>query len=157
MKGATTAVFSTCSFPEYRPEMGGTPVRIANGSPRYKLKYSLTLALPGLFPDRSTLKWPRDKFTEKYVSKLEEQGVEGIRQAAAMLRSQAGLAADASLVLLCFEQLAKPTRGVFPWCHRSIFAGWWTSKTGEAVPELGAVPMAETRAQEIELEQPGLF
>jgi hypothetical protein len=35
-------------------------------------------------------------------------------------------------VCLCFEDLTKP--GL--WCHRQIFARWWTEETGEAVPEL---------------------
>ena len=36
---------------------------------------------------------------------------------------------ETTVVLLCFENLAKP--GL--WCHRTMFAEWWTGETGELV------------------------
>jgi hypothetical protein len=153
-------VFATCSFMEYKPEMGGVPVRSSNGFPRFahQLTYRLTTdvngvpvahSLPVTWPAHDTIKWPMDQFAPAYLAKLEKAGVDAIRAAADRLRDQLGVDPDTRLVLLCYERLAtKP--GLH--CHRNLFAAWWQDKTGEEVPELGAVPQPEIRAQ-----QEGLF
>jgi hypothetical protein len=153
-------MFATCSFMEYKPEMGGVPVRTSNGFPQFahQLPYRLTSdvngvtvahSLPITYPDKSTVKWSRDEFVPAYLARLEETGVTAIRAAADRLLDQLGRPGE-RLVLLCFERLAtKP--GLY--CHRNLFAAWWQQRAGEEVPELGAVPMPEIRAQ----EQNGLF
>ena len=152
-------MFATCSFSEFHPlTMGGIPVRSANGYPfRLKLPYQLTTLLGGIkvphvltetWPDKTTITWNADRFTPVYLEKLNQTGVEKIRDAAGRLRDQLGADDHDRLVLLCFEQLTKK-----PLCHRSLFAAWWQDQTGEEVPELGAVPIPEIRAQ----QEQGLF
>lgn len=148
-------MFATCSFQEFNPAlMGGVPVQSSNGFPRHiahTLPYSLKTdglvhKLPLTFPTPvATIKWPREKFVPAYFAHLEEVGVDAIRESAKHLRSAIGVDENAVLVLLCFEQLAKKP-GTY--CHRSLFAQWWTKQTGEDVPEYGAVRPAETRAEE---------
>lgn len=131
--------FATCSFPEYEATTGGIPVRISNGYPRYRLTYPLpgTSKWPLLFPDRQQITWPLERFAPVYLQKLDSLGVQAIRDSARDLLRQLGADENERLVLLCFEQLAKKPD---LYCHRTVFATWWTERTGEDVPELGAMP-----------------
>jgi hypothetical protein len=140
-------VFATCSFPEFKPHMG-VPVRISNGFPRYGLKYQLEHTMRDLYPDKTTMTFEFDAFADRYFSKLNSVGADSIRRQAQEIRVKEDVPEDTVVVLLCFEQLTKK-----PWCHRNMFAAWWKRATGEDVPELGAVPKPEIKAQ----EQDGLF
>ena len=161
--------FATCSFAEYRNEMGGIPVRTANGVPKFKLGFapghgSLLPTLPSTFP-----KWPLvqaarkgmpgDEFHAAYREGLDRVGIEQVLSEAEQISQQADywsrvlgreVTADSPLVLLCYEQLHKP--GEF--CHRSEFARWVTERTQQATVELGRVRHPEIAA---ETQQEGLF
>lgn len=107
----------------------GVPVRTTVGAPRFKLGYELVarsspIAPYGLFG--KGLEPPQ--FIEKYVARLEKTGYPGMRTHLETIAHDHG---DDRLVLLCYEDVAA---GGF--CHRRIFADWWTSYSGEAVPEL---------------------
>jgi hypothetical protein len=153
---APSPLLATCSFGEYRPDtMGGRPVRISNGSPRYRLAYPLpaehTLKL--LYPARHLVAaahqgMPHDEFRDSYLAHLDAVGVGQIRAAIATMRDTVALPADQRMVLLCFERMSK---GPDEWCHRRMFAAWWAKRTGEEVPEFGTRWIPETRAQEQQL------
>ena len=121
---------ATCSYSEFRPAMG-TPVRTTVGAPRYRLPYSLEHALPALYPTRSMLRLPRHLYEPQYLARLRETTAPVLQQ---HFLAIAEVSENESLVLLCFDKLSKPAA----WCHRTMFATWWTEETGEVVPELGA-------------------
>ncbi|MFE0255141.1 hypothetical protein [Streptomyces sp. NPDC059010] len=118
----------TNRFQAFQP-LQGVPVRITLGGVRFKLPYSLTHAVRELAPRRDYLSAPKPEFTQAYRADLDQLGPERI---AALLHQIAVTEGDHRLVLLCFEDLAKP--GV--WCHRSVFASWWKERTGDEVREL---------------------
>jgi hypothetical protein len=117
-------------------ESGLVPVGTTVGNPRFKLGYSLAgrcglLAPYGLFGKGLS----ESEFRAGYIERLESQGVEKI---GARLVEIAGEDAP-GVVLLCFEDVHA---GEF--CHRTIFAEWWTEQTGEPVHELE--PCEDTRS-----------
>lgn len=167
-------MFATCSFPEYRPDvMGGVPVCIANGAPRYKLRYppyagSLLVKLPELFPDWPLVQAARkgldeDTFSRRYRSKLHRIGPDqilaGLRRAHQQATEQARsfgreVSDDEPLVLLCHEKMGKAPD---EYCHRSAFRTHWLKHIDpEAeIPEWGSVWTPETAGAQV--EQEGLF
>ncbi|MGV9272294.1 hypothetical protein [Streptomyces griseosporeus] len=118
----------TNRFQAFQPPQG-VPVRITLGAPRFKLPYSLTHSVRELAPRRDYLSSPEPEFTAAYRADLDQVGPERI---AARLRQITQAEGDHRLVLLCFEDLAKP--GL--WCHRRVFAAWWKDATGDDVREL---------------------
>lgn len=148
--------FASCSFTEYRDEMGGIPARSANGTPRFRLKFAphhgkilpvMSLTFPQWkLVQASRRGLTREQFTHAYLAGLDEIGVDQIRRQADGIRAQAdtltrmlGRKVDETspIVLLCYERLSS---GPDVYCHRTLFARWWEAKTGETVPELGSVP-----------------
>lgn len=107
----------------------GVPVRITLGGVRFKLPYSLTHSVRELAPRRDYLSAPEPEFTAAYRADLDQLGPERI---AARLQQIVEAEGDHRLVLLCFEDLAKPNL----WCHRTVFASWWRDCTGDEVREL---------------------
>lgn len=130
---------ATCAYTQFQPE-AGVPVRVTVGKPRFRLAYPLTHTISELAPDAYTLKWEdQPRFQLHYTRKLAALGVDRIRELLAGVAAAEGLdpdAPDTTLVLLCFENLARPGM----WCHRSMFAQWWTQETTELVAELGLMP-----------------
>ncbi|MBC9725051.1 DUF488 family protein [Streptomyces sp. TRM68367] len=118
----------TNRFQAFQPSQG-VPVRITLGGVRFKLPYSLTHSVRELAPRRDYLSASEPEFTAAYRADLDQLGPERI---AALLHQIAGTEGDHRLVLLCFEDLAKP--GL--WCHRRVFASWWKDRTGDEVREL---------------------
>ncbi|MFE0130191.1 hypothetical protein ACFWY6_01115 [Streptomyces sp. NPDC059037] len=118
----------TNRFQEFRPSQG-VPVRITLGGVRFKLPYSLTHSVRELAPRREYLNAAKPEFEKAYRADLDKLGPERV---AALLRQIAEAEGDHRLVLLCFEDLAKP--GL--WCHRGVFATWWRERTGDEVREL---------------------
>ncbi|MBT2370320.1 DUF488 family protein [Streptomyces sp. ISL-10] len=118
----------TNRFQAFQPPQG-VPVRITLGGVRFRLPYSLTHSVRELAPRRDYLSRPEPEFTTAYRADLDQLGPERI---AARLREIAEAEKDHRLVLLCFEDLAKP--GL--WCHRRVFASWWKDRTGDEVREL---------------------
>jgi len=142
--------FATCTYTEYDPAtMGGLPVRTTVGNVRFKLRYPLEHKMPAIYPARTILKLPQPDFTIAYLAALTTYGVDGIRRDAAAIRAAAGVDESTRLVALCFDRLGVP--GKPAWCHRTLFARWWTEQTGEEVPEYGAVLTPEIRADQHDL------
>ncbi|MFC4060210.1 hypothetical protein ACFOWE_18045 [Planomonospora corallina] len=124
---------ATCTYQEFLPPMGH-PVRTTVGMPRFQLAYSLAGHATRITPKPWFLGKPLDAYTLLYRRHLEESGVDAIAAELAEIatRHEAGR----PLVLLCFDRLTTADA----WCHRSMFATWWQEKTGQDVPELGALP-----------------
>jgi hypothetical protein len=124
----------TLNYPRFQPDMG-VPVRTSNGFPRY-VRYPLTASMPGIMPERHTIKWTdRERFWTHYSRKLNSIGVDDLRGAFQTIADTFG---DHRLVLMCYEDISTPGK----WCHRQMFAQWWIAMTGEPVIELGPKPEA---------------
>ncbi|MBB3665946.1 hypothetical protein FB384_004905 [Prauserella sediminis] len=152
--------FATCSYYEFRREMG-IPVRSSLGFPKFTLKYPLVHAMPDTYPKRQWLRGvDKREFVDLYRTMIETKGVERLREQAAEIRAQEQAlradAADLPVVLLCFERWDNPKKQP-EYCHRHVFAAVWRDLTGEDVPEFGAMPRPETKAQERAADQFGLF
>ena len=107
---------------------GCVPVRVTVGRPRFKLRYELGGFVPDAAPYGALFKInDRDEFTEAYTARLETVGIESIAASLAALGDK--------LVLLCYEDVTKDGE----WCHRQVFADWWTIKIGTKVQELPPV------------------
>jgi hypothetical protein len=117
---------------------GLAPIRISLGGPRWPLGFALAGECPLLAPFGAMLKMDQELYTRVYRDRLDRLGVATISAALQELSDQND---GRGLVLLCFEDLAKPGQ----WCHRRLFAAWFEEQTGIPVPELVAV------------EQPALF
>lgn len=125
---------ATCTYQEFTPTMG-TPVRTTAGHPRFPLTYQLGGIARSVTPTRDLLKIEaEDAYEWAYRRLLAARGLDTIREELTAIAGVNDL--DSPLVLLCFDKLSKPGN----WCHRTMFARWWTEETGEPVPELGASP-----------------
>jgi hypothetical protein len=123
----------TCRYQRFDPAMG-LPVRTTAGYPRF-LPYALAGHARLISPT-----WPmvqiQDEalYRSQYEALLEGAGVDAIR---GELEDIADEHQQPRLVLLCFDDLSKPDG----WCHRRMFADWWSARTGEHVPELAEPPI----------------
>lgn len=101
-------------------------VGISRGAPRFRVGYRYR-RLPDLYPDGWMFGIEDDaRFEKVYVAKLDRLGVDRIMEGLGKISDKEG---GADLALLCYE--ADPAQ-----CHRSMFARWWESETGEVVEEL---------------------
>lgn len=88
-------------------------------------------SVPALFPDFGLVQGYKDgsvseaAYTERYTAHLNGRET-AIRSEIARVKELTG---GRDLVLLCWC-----AKGVF--CHRHLFAQWWTEHTGEPVQEL---------------------
>ena len=121
----------------------GVPIGIVLGRPTWPSpaqdRFSDLLA-----PDADSFRRHRHQrieFEAAYRVRLKRAGVPAIR--AELERLAPGAAA---VVLLCYEDLRKD--GEF--CHRRMFARWWTEVTGEQVWECVEVSRALTPSQRTE-------
>jgi len=110
-------------------DSGLVPVGITVGNPRFKLQYkyvSLKLLAPTghLFHIDEKI-----EFTRRFRAHLDQIGVEKIRKALEKISQDNG---GRGLVLLCYEDVHKKGE----WCHRRVFADWWTDRTGQVIEEL---------------------
>lgn len=119
----------TCSYKEMRAPMG-VPVRFTVGAPRFALQYPLSHVFRGGTPTRAMLHLPKPAYREAYFALLDGRGVTDL---AGELLKIAEVEGQSRLVLLCFEDLGKPSL----WCHRTLFGEWWKDRTGDEVRELG--------------------
>lgn len=125
----TTPTFYTCSYTEFRPEMG-VPVQASLGRPKFNLKYDLRESLWPFTPRGKYLRSDSRTFEAEMVKQMDRYGVPYMVDALHQIRERAN---GLTPVILCFERL-----NTGKWCHRSIVSDWWTARTGEVVPELGA-------------------
>lgn len=121
---------STCSYSQFRPSMG-TAIQTSIGRPRWPLRYSLDLKITELMPQAWMLGLPEEEYAGHYLNQLADVGAEYLTARFAAIAEATG---DQRLVLLCFENLAKPGA----WCHRTMLASFWKEATGGNVRELGA-------------------
>ncbi|MFF3060157.1 hypothetical protein [Streptomyces sp. NPDC057909] len=119
----------THRYQGFEPAMG-IPVRITLSPPRWTLPYAMEYQVREAAPSREYFGWPRPDFEKAYRAQLDNRGLDffGPR-----FQEIAVAGRDLRLVLLCFEDLAKPGE----WCHRRMFAAWWREQTGAPVRELG--------------------
>ena len=106
-----------------------TPIQISLGDPKFKLPYQLRGIAGRILPTYDLLQLTdEEEYRERYIQRLERiGGAEMVFDALKKLAEP-----KKKIVLLCFEDIRKP--GV--WCHRRMFAEWWTDKRGDEVPEL---------------------
>lgn len=123
---------ATCNYHAFRSDMG-IPVRTSNGTPKYWPHNGILPHWSAVTPDYP-LDLPFDRFRDRYQRKLAASGLERLRDDMETVYEAGRIDWPSNrLVLLCFENIAKP--GV--WCHRTMFREWWQEQTGETVPELG--------------------
>ena len=97
--------------------------------PRWPLGYELRHHIRRLAP-RGLMDLDGDEFIAAYLDRLDRLDIDSlIERFEAISEQEAGR----PLVLLCFEDVRAGQL-----CHRRVFAEWWESKTGQAVPEIGA-------------------
>lgn len=119
---------ATANFKGYALDMG-TPVRISNGMPKFKLPVTLKYKIPLLFP---RWEWVQDQnlsvrdFRAKYWRGLDAIGLDNIGDVLQAISDDSG---GKPLVLLCYERMPRD-------CHRGDFAMWWKDRTGVSIPEL---------------------
>jgi hypothetical protein len=104
-------------------------VGIALGAPKWPLPYHLH-PLAQLAPAGWMLHLEDEaKFAIAYGRKLDRLGIIAIKVSLEEVAAAAGVD---TLVLLCYERIDTGEA----WCHRRIFAEWWSARTGEVVAEL---------------------
>lgn len=118
----------TTSYRQFKPSMG-TAIQTSIGNPRWRLPYALDFKITELMPSWAMLKLPYEEYADRYFAQLDEVGINHLRH---RFQAIATATAEPRLVLLCFEDLAKPGA----WCHRRLFADWWGLSTGETIGEL---------------------
>lgn len=107
------------------------PVGISIGKPRFRLGYELREQCYSLAPKGYMLNMDIDDFKKAYYEKLEGIGTDRIIGMVNKLDEKAR-SEGKELALLCFEDVRVESE----WCHRTIFAQWWTEKVGEIIEEL---------------------
>lgn len=135
---------ATCSFGEYRPEMG-MPVRCSVGAPKWFQHPHACWS--NVYPERHWLHLPYDRYLPRYLAKLDEHGPKVLKADLAAMaktfRARNGGPVPKTAVLLCYEKLSKPMPGgETNWCHRTMLANWLIDNLNVPVVELGAVPAA---------------
>ncbi len=104
------------------------PVGVTLYPPRFKLHYRLAANLTAIAPSKETFAiYNKEKYRKEYLANIERIGVEPIHNMLGTLEQP-----GKSLVLLCFEDVR--IDGL--WCHRRMFAEWWTRMTGHVIEEL---------------------
>ena len=135
----------TCSYNEYRPEMG-VAVRISAGVPSYQIpEFNPFRHVLAATPTREYLHTDMENYDRHFYAQLDQHGVEAFRADFQRVRKEAGVKKNHPIVLLCFEKLGKLEcneeheieTAEEGWCHRRKFASWWKQQTGEDIPELG--------------------
>lgn len=107
------------------------PVGISIGLPRFRLGYGLREQCYSLAPKRYMLNMELEPFKKAYYEKLAGIGEQKIINTVRRMEETARREGK-ELVLLCFEDIRIPE----DWCHRTVFAEWWMSRTGERIKEL---------------------
>lgn len=105
-----------------------TLIRISLGVPRWRTGYTIAGAIKELMPSGLRHINDIDEFCRLYYERLDSFGVRLIKEQLNYYESF-----GKPVVLLCFEDIRK---GGENWCHRTAFAKWWKSRTGEDIPEL---------------------
>lgn len=119
----------TSRYPNPKLKSGEyTVVAISLGLPRYSLGYEISGRIPEIAPAPYLIhENDKEVFRKRYLQQLERTGVNKVR--AALNRYRAN---GKDVVLCCFEDIRNPEQ----FCHRTTFAEWWRSKTGESFEEL---------------------
>lgn len=126
---------ATCSFGEFRPEMG-YPIRTSIGAPKWFSHPYMNW--DNVFPKRYFLSLEYDDYRPRYMEMLHKHGVEKLRGDLEFMSEEYAKVNDGEvrpLVLLCYEKLSK---GPANWCHRTMIAEYLETDFGTNVVELGA-------------------
>ncbi len=126
---------ATCSFGEFRPEMG-YPIRTSRGAPKW-FTYPY-MNWDAVYPAYYMLSLEYDDYRPRYLRQLNDLGFEKLL-GDLEFRSEEYAKVNGGevrpLVLLCYEKLSK---GPDQWCHRSLLAEFLETGFGSPVVELGA-------------------
>jgi hypothetical protein len=115
----------TCSYRAWRPELGA-PVVASLLVPKWIPEAKDWPRLWAATPRWSYFKAEPGDFDLEFAAQLERYGPERIARRLAEIAREC----DAeNLVVLCWEVSAEQ-------CHRSAWAAWWTTRTGEVVSEI---------------------
>jgi hypothetical protein len=129
-----TLNFATCTYSEFKPDMG-IPVRTTVGAPRW-FPHKDMAHWKNASPLPYMLNMPIDQYREHYLAMLDKHGADVLYDDAHFIQQQfeqqSKYPSD-RVVILCFDNLSKPGN----WCHRTMWAQWWTRNTGFDVEELG--------------------
>ena len=117
-KAKIKSVAISASIPTYLPHVDSIKII----APPYEL-----LGVDNIFVYRKT-----------YIAYLEQIGLDKIQWE---LNKR-----DGNIALLCYESIGDITSGK-KFCHRRIFAAWYESKAGVAIPEYDTVAIEEEKAQ----------
>lgn len=107
---------------------GFTPVRISLGAPRFLPDSRAWPAIDELMPRGLLGIEDEGEFATAYRSRLDRIGSARIES---RFRSIISDYPDQPLALLCFEDVSVPRN----YCHRTLFADWWSRETGEFLEE----------------------
>lgn len=120
----------TCSYGEYRPRMGVAVRTTAGAPPGWFTAANETAHAKLVTPRWSFLRKPKAAYEPEYLAMLDGHGVQAVADELLGITQMNG---DHRLVLLCFDDLRQPSG----WCHRTMFARWWTENTGDPCREVG--------------------
>lgn len=100
---------------------------VGNPPPQFRSRFKhRNLRILG--PERDWLELPKDHYQILYRQKLDALGLESVAWHLQGIVDSV----QKPLALLCFENLDNPDA----WCHRRMFAAWWTAHTSLQVPEI---------------------
>ena len=151
---------ATCSYSEYRPEMG-VPVRITLGQPQFKVPfYDGKRQVPEAAPKRSYFNASDEIFEQEFYKQIDNHGVANFQKQFDAIYRSVGSPPNTPLVLLCFEKFGTKTcesathrdKVEQLMCHRRMFAAWWEKETGEKIPELGSRARIDHKTPQEEAE-----
>lgn len=106
---------------------GMVPVCTSRGTPRFRIDYKIRHRVMELAPPREIWGKSIGPFEVAYRKYLEKTGILHIID---RLEEIARLENNNNLILLCFEDVKTS------WCHRTMFAKWFTEQTGVEIVEL---------------------
>lgn len=107
---------------------GFVPCRISLGVPRTIIDAKAWPYIEELAPRGAFGIEDEQEFETVYLNRLDRIGVDRIE---ARFRSIIRDYPGQPLALLCFEDVTVPKN----WCHRTLFAEWWSRETGEVLEE----------------------
>ena len=105
-------------------------VSISTGFPKFRTGYTINLQIKEITPYGVFGVYKEyEDYKREYFKRLDSFGVPAIQRHFDIMQR----CYEQDIVLLCFEDIRK---GGDNWCHRTMFAEWWLSKTGQVIEEL---------------------
>jgi hypothetical protein len=115
-------------------------VRITLGAPRFALGYAIVGELVELAPSPRIFRLEWERFAPAYLRQLDQVDWPAVDE---QLHAIAAAADTNGCAWLCFENVLRGEH-----CHRRLAADHWLERTGQDVPEIGLVDIAEREAED---------